>query len=350
MKDPFFLDDPIALKNVEFLGPDQITDELSLAVLEGDYDRSEALEELIPPVDELETLKRDASSNDPDSLFQLGEFSERGATFLLSRAARRVRRIHPVPENAFVFYKKAADQGHREAQFRTGNCLFTGTGVDENTGVASHYYRLAAALGHATATANLGSCFALEGKETEAFNCFERASDSGDPTGLFNLSVAHEEGEGCERDPAKAMKLLHQSAEHGFTRAELKLAYHYANGEGVEVDPQKAFEYFSICAEKGVAEAQYAVGVFFYREEKIDVAFSWFLTAAEHGHLDAQVNVARSYAYGERTETSQMRAYYWAKRAGTQDGEAAELARQVRSSLTDDQISTIEEKLAELGL
>ncbi len=349
MKDPFYFQDPTKLSNVDFLEPKKISAELSLALLEGDFEGEEQLEELIPSVDELETLVERASSGNPKCLFRLGEYSERGAAFLIAQKTKRVRRVFPVSEYTFNFYKEAADLGHREAQFRTGNLLYAGDGVEQNSEGAAHYWGLAAELGHATAEANLGQQFMAQGEPVKALKCFEKAASAGDATGLYNLSVAFEEGAGCSQDSIKSLELLHQAAEQGFTQAQLKLAHLYAAGDGVGIDDAKALEYFRACAEKGVVDAQYAVGALLYKSKDIVEANRWFLCAAQNGHVNAQLNVAVGYANGEGLEPDLMHAYYWAIIASQHDKQAAELAGQIRASLTDEQAQAVESNLRQQG-
>lgn len=52
-------------------------------------------------------------------------------------------------------YRKAAEQGHAEAQFRLGAMYFSGDGVPQDDAGALKWYRMAAEQGHAEAQADL---------------------------------------------------------------------------------------------------------------------------------------------------------------------------------------------------
>jgi TPR repeat protein len=52
-------------------------------------------------------------------------------------------------------YRKAAEQGHAEAQFRLGAMYFSGDGVPRDDAGALRWYRLAAEQGHAEAQDDL---------------------------------------------------------------------------------------------------------------------------------------------------------------------------------------------------
>ncbi len=53
-------------------------------------------------------------------------------------------------------YRKAAEQGHAEAQFKLGAMYFSGDGVLQDDAGAVKWYRMAAEQGHAAAQADLG--------------------------------------------------------------------------------------------------------------------------------------------------------------------------------------------------
>jgi len=58
---------------------------------------------------------------------------------------------------AVEWYRKAAEQGHADAQFYLGLMYRYGfDGVDENEAIAAEWYRKAAEQGHANAQYNLG--------------------------------------------------------------------------------------------------------------------------------------------------------------------------------------------------
>ncbi len=53
---------------------------------------------------------------------------------------------------AVKLYRKAAEQGHANAQFCLGCCYFEGKGVEEDKTEAVKWYRKAAEQGYARAT------------------------------------------------------------------------------------------------------------------------------------------------------------------------------------------------------
>jgi len=58
------------------------------------------------------------------------------------------------------WYRKAAEQGHADAQFYLGGCYLSGTGVAKDEAEAVDWFRKAAEQGNAYAQYDLGWCYA----------------------------------------------------------------------------------------------------------------------------------------------------------------------------------------------
>ena len=59
-------------------------------------------------------------------------------------------------EEASVWYRKAAEQGHADAQLNLGYNLANGLGVTQSDTEAARWYKMAADQGDAQALSNLG--------------------------------------------------------------------------------------------------------------------------------------------------------------------------------------------------
>ncbi|CAG8687109.1 13333_t:CDS:2, partial [Dentiscutata heterogama] len=68
---------------------------------------------------------------------------------------------------AMMLYKKSADTGYPEAQLRYGFGLYSGQGVPQDKGKATHYFRLAAENNNYSAMYNLGITLILNGSSDE---------------------------------------------------------------------------------------------------------------------------------------------------------------------------------------
>jgi TPR repeat protein len=61
-------------------------------------------------------------------------------------------------EAAVLWYERAAERGHLEAQVQLGSCYLFGTGVDKHLTVAATWFEKAAVRGHAGAQYLLACC------------------------------------------------------------------------------------------------------------------------------------------------------------------------------------------------
>ena len=110
-----------------------------------------------------------ATSDDPDALYQLALMARHGYGTSID------------DQGAFVWFKKASDQGHVKAMVNVGYCYANGRGVEKNPELAVEYYQKAVANGNTVA--------------------------------LFNLAVCYKEGFGVEKDLGKAVDLFKKSSE-----------------------------------------------------------------------------------------------------------------------------------------
>jgi hypothetical protein len=147
-------------------------------------------------------------------------------------------------------WKLAADQGHRGAQIRIGDCYYTGEGVEQNREEAVRLYTLA------NATEKLIECYrdgcsvkldvaAIIKKWQDAF---ERSRSHSAMLGLARL---YSDGLLMEPDYEKAAQWwLHAAQgddgiwEHGHSNAHYELACYYLEGRGVERDEHRALFHF----------------------------------------------------------------------------------------------------------
>ena len=84
---------------------------------------------------------------------------------------------------AFVWYRKAAEQGHMDAQCDLGYCYINGKGVSKDEVEAMKWYRKAAEQGRADVQYWLGHCYAngqgVPKDEKEAVKWYQKAAEEG---------------------------------------------------------------------------------------------------------------------------------------------------------------------------
>lgn len=167
--------------------------------------------------------------------------------------------------DAAPWYRKAAENGHVEAQFVLGTMYRTGRGVKKNTREAAEWYQRAANAGNAWAQFSLG-----------------------------NMRI---DGEGVERNFSDGVRLYRLAAGQGHREAQYNLGALYYNGDGVRRDYAEAEKWFVQAASRGDSSAQYALGrMYSTPHEGIPLdrvrAHAWYTLAADGGHRKA-VGAAR---------------------------------------------------------
>lgn len=173
-------------------------------------------------------------------------------------------------DKAFEFFKKAADLGNADAQWKLGICYLFGEGIlkDEEKGV--EWIKKAAEKGHCYAQVDLGVCY-------------------------FN-------GTGVIKNYSEAFNWLKKPAEQGICKAQAFLGMCYSTGAGVTHDIKKGVEWFKKAAEQGNADAQFFLGLAYQtgagENADLNNAVKYFTKAAEQGHKEALVELKKLCSNG----------------------------------------------------
>jgi TPR repeat protein len=122
-----------------------------------------------------------------------------------------------------VWYQKAAEAGHAEAQCKYGACYFRGLGVAKN--------------------------------EREAIQWYQKSADQGFAQAQYYLGSALFHGRGVDKDIRRGIELHLKAAEQGIKAAQYYLGTFYLNGEGVTKDVKEALKWFEKAAAQGDADA-----------------------------------------------------------------------------------------------
>lgn len=163
-----------------------------------------------------------------------------------------------VPQNyteAVKWYRKAAEQGHADAQLDLSYCYYNGCGVPQDYDEALKWNRNAAEQGIANAQYNMGILY-LEGhgvpqNTNMAIEWFQKAAEQGHAYAQYNLGNQY-----FGVDIEKAVEWYQKAAEQGLAEAQNKLAWCYLKGFGVTEDTNKALEWFQKAADQGNEEAK----------------------------------------------------------------------------------------------
>lgn len=121
-------------------------------------------------------------------------------------------------------WRKAAIAGDPDAQFNLGQAYKLGRGVPVDLPMAESWYRKAALQGHAQAEDNYGLALFQDGKRAEAVPWLEKSVARGEPRAELVLGTMLFNGDGIERDWVRAYALMTRSSGAGLPQGSQTLA------------------------------------------------------------------------------------------------------------------------------
>jgi TPR repeat protein len=95
-------------------------------------------------------FKKAANQGNADAQYKLGD---------MYYDCKGVETDYPDYQKAFYWYKKAANQGNAKAQYKLGNMYYGGKGVEKDYQKAIYWYKKAANQGNADAQIVLGAIY-----------------------------------------------------------------------------------------------------------------------------------------------------------------------------------------------
>ncbi len=127
------------------------------------------------------------------------------------------------------------------------------------------WMRRAAEQGHAGAQANLGFCYkhgqGVPRDYEEAVMWYLKGAEQGHPWAQNDLGFCYDEGQGVPQDCEEAVKWYLKAAEQGYAVAQYNLGYAYEFGRGLPQDYEEAAKWYRKSAEQDDVEASYRLGV-----------------------------------------------------------------------------------------
>jgi len=121
-------------------------------------------------------------------------------------------------------WRRAAIAGDPDAQFNLGQAYKLGRGVPVDLPMAESWYRKAALQGHAQAEDNYGLALFQDGKRAEAAPWLEKSVARGEPRAELVLGTMLFNGDGVERDWVRAYALMTRSSGAGLPQGSQTLA------------------------------------------------------------------------------------------------------------------------------
>ncbi len=159
-------------------------------------------------------------------------------------------------------------------------------------------------------------------------------------------------GEGVQKSPIQAARLLSAAAASGEPVAEYWLATLYEHGNGVTTNKQEANRLYFASATQGNLRAMYKLAVSYAEgwgtQQNYTEAARWFSYAAEHGFVNAQYNLGVLYERGLGVPQSLLDAYKWYALAAAQgDKVSAERVDVLSSQLGADDLAVARQAVSD---
>ncbi|OAQ24615.1 HCP-like protein, partial [Linnemannia elongata AG-77] len=270
--------------------------------------------------------------------------AEAGLAISQSHVGNYFYKVRNYPR-ALSWFRRAAEQGDRDAECNLGIMHFYGHGVLANPEEGEKWILKAADRGDITAASMMGIIYAHQERYSEAMEYCRKAVD--DRIAEYHIGCFYRYGLGILPDYSAAMEWFERSAQKEYSLAEFAIAQMFYEGHGVKRDLEKvkdlkkieslgnarvafalgtwyhlgfrvtkdevkAQEYFMKAANLGDREAQYNVGFSRGRYIQDDtLAYKWFLEAANQGHADAAYSVGYMHQYGRGANQSYEEAEKW---------------------------------------
>ncbi|MFM0299106.1 tetratricopeptide repeat protein [Paraburkholderia sediminicola] len=261
---------------------------------------------------------------------------------------------------AFVWFRKAADQGNALGEYQVGQSYEAGRGVKKNETEAVVWYRKAAEQNLPAARSRLRTMFVsrqimpvsdaqggqwwqgLVGQaadESQSFYHAYAAAAQGDADAEMDLGVAYLIGVGTPKDRTQAAWLFRQAAEQGQTEAQCFFAAISASDDGwaIPAEMKHAADLCQNAANHGYADAQLVLSTFYLMGRGVPKdtvqAAAWLRKAAEQGRPDAEFMLALDYAQGRGVPKDDAQSIVWYRKAADQGYPAAMILLGLQASI-----------------
>ena len=225
-------------------------------------------------------------------------------------------------ENAFKYYKLAADQGYDVAQNNVAMAYENGEGVEKDLKKAFEYFKLAADQGLAEALANVGYSYEKgQGVKKDiklAFAFHERAGAKGYLLSYNSIGWSYHQGLNIPRDFKKAHEYYIKAGRESYALDNLGSLY--KNGLGVQTDFIKAIEYYKEAIEVDSENPfpYYHLGLMYLKgygiERNIQKAIELYEISANKGNSKAALDLAEIYDIGIGVKRNIVKAEFWLKK------------------------------------
>jgi len=214
-------------------------------------------------------------------------------------------------KKAVSWFKKAADQGHVEAQYNLGNCYFYGNGTNQDFEKAINWFRKADIPRNVDVVLPKDAK-SYSDKQQSIVNLFEPIME-GFPKAQFKIGLCYYEGKGVERKYKEAIKWFNKAANQFNYKAQFYLGKCYEEGLGFNLDVERAIYYYQSAAKGN----QNAIKALIRLNKKIDF-YEELKDKAGNNNANSQFKLAYLY-YEDGFFKNNEKAIYWFRKVTESD-------------------------------
>ncbi len=222
------------------------------------------------------------------------------------------------PEQALIWFKKAAEQNDVESQMYCAAAYLFGVGVKQNSDLAKRYYIAAAKNGNSTAQLAVAQSFIEtrhSANKTLGLIWLNKAVAQNNPDAQLMLGQLYAKGFLVDKDMIKARELVGLAVAQGLVPAinemgELALQ---------DKDYSQAKEWFTKAADLHFSPAEIGLSKLYIDKSSpfydVHNGFLWMLKAAQSGNKEAQLALSAMYKNGQGVEADANLAAEWQQKA-----------------------------------
>ena len=215
------------------------------------------------------------------------------------------------PNKAEYWFRRAAENGHLEAQTTLGLMYFNGDGIDKDLVLASKW------LLKGTGNEESGDIAVEPVQETKLDK---------KKIAPFNLGmIAYQ-----KKDYTTAIMLWHPLAMEGNPEAQLMLGNLYMREEGIYKDPSRGLSWYQKAISQGDVKTSRSLGLMYLYGDDIkknsSQAINLLLKAARLGDVQSQYQLGNIYQDGKVISANLPKAAYWYEQAANNNHHEAQFA------------------------
>lgn len=226
------------------------------------------------------------------------------------------------PDEAFKWYKAAAEQGYAYAQYLLGFHYYSHSyGVDKSKREAAKWFRKAAEHEFSPAQFMLGEWYMygfppVKKNEKLAVRWYKKAAKQYNEEAAYCLSLYYGNPENPYKDSKKSFYWLDLAGHYGHVEAQKELAISYLEGWwNVEKSMTKAIEWLEKAAKQDDGWSQFYLGYYYYFgigvKQDCSMALQWLTTAANNEQMEACHFLGHCYYKGLGVEKDDGKALDW---------------------------------------